>query len=322
MGAWGPGIYSDDLALDIKREYNVLLSIGEDASLIENKLISYYSDILGSEDPDGEVFWFALALCEWEKGRLSSYVKDKAIASLESGRDLARWDVPGNRDAYLKRKKALDVLRQTIISPMPDIKTIKKPTLRHCPWQVGSLLAYRIVSNVNLIGNPCYNKYVLLRIVRIDKHPLSKLFDTGYYNETMKVGLYNWMGSTIPDSNIVESLPFIPISSFSLSLPIDKMNLGTIVTLPDGSKITEQIKEANKIQDIVCVQLDWRSKKNEIGDITFLNCDNSYQDEIPVFFRNAINNCPMSHFIPFDATLYKIFKGHIPYDSDFVSITI
>ena len=41
MGAWGTEIFSDDLAQDIRGEYNVLLSIGKSDSDAEKMLIDY-----------------------------------------------------------------------------------------------------------------------------------------------------------------------------------------------------------------------------------------------------------------------------------------
>ena len=62
MGAWGTAIFSDDLAEDIRSEYNALLSIGKDGHQAEKMLIDYYSDILNKDSDDEPVFWFALAL--------------------------------------------------------------------------------------------------------------------------------------------------------------------------------------------------------------------------------------------------------------------
>ena len=94
MGAWGPSIFSDDLAADIRREYNILLSVGKTSEEAEKMLIDYYSSLLNCNDPDEDVFWFALALCEWKKGRLSITVREKALNALDSGRDLERRNNP------------------------------------------------------------------------------------------------------------------------------------------------------------------------------------------------------------------------------------
>ena len=83
MGAWGTSIFSDDMAMDIRREYSVLLSVGKSSEEAEKMLIKYYSSIMNCNDPDEDVFWFVLALCEWKKGRLSQFVKKKALDALE-----------------------------------------------------------------------------------------------------------------------------------------------------------------------------------------------------------------------------------------------
>ena len=72
MGAWGTAVFSDDLAMDVRSEYNFLVSINKENSDIEKLLMDYYSDILNCNDPDEDVFWFALSLSEWKKGRCSA----------------------------------------------------------------------------------------------------------------------------------------------------------------------------------------------------------------------------------------------------------
>ncbi|UKI12667.1 MAG: hypothetical protein L6V84_08405 [Oscillospiraceae bacterium] len=96
MSAWGTAIFSDDLAMDIRRDYGILLATGKENSEAEDMLIKYYSSILNSHGPDEEVFWYALALSEWKKGRLSDFVKAKALRALDAGKDLERWNVAGN----------------------------------------------------------------------------------------------------------------------------------------------------------------------------------------------------------------------------------
>ncbi len=320
MGAWGPSIFSDDLALDIRREYGVLLSVGKSSEEAEKMLINYYSSILNCNNPDEDVFWFALAYCEWKKGRLSTYVKGKAFNAFENGCDLERWNSKGNEKNYLKRKKVLDELRNVILSPMPPAKKIKKPTVHHCPWRVGSLLAYRIVSNKNyLSGHPCNNKYVLLRVVRIDKNPVSKLFDTGYYDESMMVGLYNWIGSEIPDPSIVQNLEYTPVEECT-QIEVPSIDEFFFESLPEESRkmIKEKISTFFNTKTEKCVWLDWRSSKDEQGDITFLDCDDNFSNDLPEFFKPFPSARVFTHFWPFDISLSKKFlnTADTPVSSD------
>lgn len=320
MGAWGTAIFSDDLALDIRREYNVLLASGKETKEVENMLINYYASILNCNDPDEDVFWFALALCEWKSGRLSSDVKAKALSALDCGRDLERWNTVDNQKNYRKRKKVLKEFQDVILSPLPPVKKIKKPTVHHCPWPVGSLLAYRIVANKRYLSDhPCFMKYVLLRVIKIEKNPVSKLFDTEYYNESMYVGLYNWIGSTIPDPKIVSDLKYIPIAEFTLPKPVNAVDLSILDSLPEESRnvIKKSIESLFEKKIITCAQLDWLSTKDEKGDITYLDCDENYQNSIPEFFNLSFNACPLTHFFPFDSRLSKRFEPYLGENKNF-----
>lgn len=314
MGVWGPSIFSDDLALDIRREYSVLLSVGKSGEEAEKMLIDYYSSILNCNDPDEDVFWLVLALCEWKKGRLSLSVKEKALSALESGRDLNRWNTPGNKKDYEKRKKVLEKLKEDILSPQPPLKKVKKPWVHHCPWKVGSLLAYRIASYKDyLCGRPCNMKYVLLRVVRIDRHPVSQLFDTGYYDETMMVGLYNWIGSEIPDPKIVKGLEYIPIEKTAPPKPINGFDESLLNSLPEESRkvVSAAIHSFFNSPPEKCVWLDWRTSKGEQEVITFLDCDDNFSNDIPEFFKPEPNARTYTHFRPFDASLSKIFDPYL-----------
>ena len=315
MGSWGTSIFADDLALDIRREYSILLSVGKSDEEAEKMLIDYYSSILNCNDPDEDVFWFVLALCEWKKGRLSLNVKKKAMGALENGRDLNRWNTPGNEKNYAKRKMVLNKLKEVLLSPQPPLKKIKKPTVHHCPWKVGSLLAYRIVSNKNyLCGRPCYTKYVLLRIVRIDKRPISKLFDTGYYDETMLVGLYNWIGNEIPDPKIVHSLEYIVIDEDDFIRPnINQFDESLLNSLSGESrkKVTESVASIFKRIPEKCVWLNWCLSRGEPKDVfTFLDGDD-FSNDIPEFFKPTPKSRTYANNTSFDIMLSRRFDPYL-----------
>ena len=268
-------------------------SVGKDNETAEDMLTDYYSDILNCGDPDKGVFWFVLALCEWKKGRLSARAKENALRELDEGRDLERWNTPGNEKEYKQRKKVLDNLRQTLLSPMPPMKPVKKPTVHHCPWKVGSLLAYRIVSaKEHLDGQPCYGKYVLLRVVKIQKRSISSLFDTGYYDESMLVGLYNWIGNELPNSKIVQSLNYIPISKTGLPKPPKPLDLSPLSALPEdeAAKLRKGLANAFAPQTEKCVWLDWRVSRGDPNPIVLLDRDEAFQDNIPDFFGDSISS--------------------------------
>ncbi len=308
MGAWGTAIFSDDLAEDIRSEYNALLSIGKDGHQAEKMLIDYYSDILNKDSDDEPVFWFALALSEWKKGRLSELAKSKALFFLDSGKDLERWNTSDNQKNYKKRMDVLKNFKDTILSPMPPAKKIRKPTVHHCPWKVGSLLAYRIVTNkAYLSAHPCFMKYALLRVIKIDRSPISRLVPNECYDESMLVGLYGWIGDELPEPDIVKHLNYIPVEDYTPTSPINQIDLSLLDCLPEESrnKVGKALNNLSKRVVETCVQLDWVPTKDENGDITFLDCDENFEKNIPDFFNFSISSYSLTHFLPFDVTLAK-----------------
>ena len=206
MGAWGVSIFADDLAVDIKDEYLALLVKYTDEEAEQKILEEYEETLKGTEDEP--VLWFALALIEWRKGRLTERVKIKALEWIERGGDLERWEVPGNEGNVRKRKKELDKLKVKLQEPMPERKKVKKPTVVHSPWEVGDLLAYRLsyegIEHKELIG-----QYVLLRVLKNLKHQVSRYLDD--YNETTLIGVYNWWGSELPERDITNQLKYLII---------------------------------------------------------------------------------------------------------------
>lgn len=317
MGAWGTAIFSDDLAEDVRDEYNALLSIGKSNEEAENLLLSYYSDILDKGDEDEPVFWFALALSEWNKGRLSDLVKIKVLEILDNGGDLRRWNTPGNEKNYKKRIKVIQDFRKTILSKQPAEKKMKKPTVHHCPWRVGDLLAYRIVTNKDVKNGPLSNMwemYALLRVIQIDKHPVSNLVPTEVYNETMLVGLYGWVGDEIPEPNIVENLEYIPITDYVPPPPPGVINLSPLENLPEESKekVLTALKNTFSTERRIetCAQLNWIPYKDRKGDITFLAHDSAYEETVPEYFKTNICEYALTHFLPFDYSLAKRLQSY------------
>lgn len=307
MGSWGTGIFSNDLAADVKHEYGILLSVGKKNEQIESMLMEYYADILNKNDPEEDIFWFALSYCEWKRGRLSGYVKEKALCAIESGRDLEIWHAIHSKN-YKQRKLVLDNLGKMLRSPMPPAKKIRKPTVRHCPWPIGSLLAYRLVAD-SINQNPCFGKYVLLRIVAIGRRPLSDIFDTGYYNDSMIVGLYNWIGNTIPQPEIVKNLEYIPISKTRISPQLEYVHrILKEIGLYENSNVSSIMQRAeNNVVVDKCVHLDWTNGASGKGEILLLGQEPNFADDIPDFFRDSLKSSVFSGIGDFDIMLSHIF---------------
>ena len=93
MGVWGTGLFSDDVACDIRDHYRQLLEDGaEDGSatrLTLEKFEPYF------EESDG-IALIAFAVTQSKLGRLEPDVRDRALAVIDVGADLGATGIEFN----------------------------------------------------------------------------------------------------------------------------------------------------------------------------------------------------------------------------------
>lgn len=145
MGTWGPKLYQDDIASDIKSIYIDRLKRGKTTEEITADLKNNYAEEIADPD-DGPIFWMALAEIQWKYGRLLPEVRDRAIESINRGTDQARWEKENPKQAPVRRK-VLEALRVQLLSPMPNPKKVSQYHLYHCPWMLGDVYAYQLTSD-------------------------------------------------------------------------------------------------------------------------------------------------------------------------------
>lgn len=184
MGAWGTGIFQDDTASDIRDEYRDHIGNGLSGPEATARILKSYASSLADRGEAG-VVWLALAATQWRCGRLEPEAQEKALAIINSGSDLERWEAASNAD-YLKRRAALEKLRLQLTSPQPEAKKIRRRVLVECEWQVGELISYRLLSG----------KLMLFRMIGLhtDKSGRSPCFE-----------LLNWCGETVPSLDQLRS---------------------------------------------------------------------------------------------------------------------
>ena len=151
MGTWGPKLYEDDLAEDIKNEYEELLEKGKNnRDAIEDIYQIYKEEI---EDPDEKsVFWMVLADILYKNKNLTEFVKEKALKEIELGENLERWKNEASEEDYIIRKKEIDKLKKKLNSYQECEKNIgtKNKSIKKIAnnnileWKIGDTYAYKI----------------------------------------------------------------------------------------------------------------------------------------------------------------------------------
>ena len=187
MGSWGVGIFSNDIALDIKAEYQTLLAFGTPSE----KAYQLIKEAFSPEE-DGVEFWFAMAEIQCKYGILHPDVKQHALDCIDNGHDEARWE--GAEPKILKdREKIRMQLKEKLLADQLPRKKVPKPSVQKPRWQVGDIISSRIVCKT-YSEKWFYNKYVLYRVTHLKRSEKSLIIPGLAYDEWVTGDLYNWIG--------------------------------------------------------------------------------------------------------------------------------
>ena len=151
MGTWGTGLYSDDLAADVREEFRDLIGDGLTTEAAVNRLRKEYKSSLRDRDEES-VFWLALADTAWRLGRLDDTVLKNALRVIDSGQDLTRWEDGPDRK---KREQVLAKLRTKLQCAPPAPKQVAKTIKSSNEWKTGEVIGFRLLSD----------RWVLLRVI-------------------------------------------------------------------------------------------------------------------------------------------------------------
>lgn len=128
MGAWGNGVWQDDMAYDVILAFEDLREHGSTAAEAVQRIL--VSAPWGWRDIDAaSAQVLALAALALESGVLDPALRDRAIATIESGDPLGRWTESGPemiaaRTEVLERFKAL--LQRGTATP-EELKSVTTP---------------------------------------------------------------------------------------------------------------------------------------------------------------------------------------------------
>ena len=146
MGTWGPKLYQDDLAEDVRDYYKDQLHRGKKGIDITQELLVQYQIVI-SDSEEASVFWFALADTQWNLGRLEDKVKETALKHILLGDDLERWKIENPKLAKA-REQTIEELRQKLLSPQPPEKKVTQYKIYRCEWKYGDVYAYQLESDL------------------------------------------------------------------------------------------------------------------------------------------------------------------------------
>lgn len=156
MGAWGPAIFSDDTAADVRSSYRELLEDQVSDDEATRQVIAEYEHL---EQDESHVLWLALAAAQHQVGRLEEDVKRRAVGVIDSEEGLELWADAGLEDLK-KRKAALAKLREQLTGPQPARKALRRPWRHVTDLTPGTVLAFTTPTGA----------MALFRVLRIEDH--------------------------------------------------------------------------------------------------------------------------------------------------------
>ena len=179
---WGTGLFSDDVACDVRDHYRQLLEDGVDDSDAARLTVEAFREYL--EESDG-IALLAFAVTQSKLGRLDVDIRDRRCAVLDRGADLEVWE-RDNPKLLPKRRAMLEKARAQLTGQQPRRRRLRPPKRTSSGLTAGDVLALILPRSV-----------ALLRVVRVHPHRLG---------ETPVIEELDFEGTEVPSRDALERL--------------------------------------------------------------------------------------------------------------------
>lgn len=138
MGTWGVGIFSDDLASDVRGDWRDAIADGLSPQEATDRLLDRFAE--AKDDPDEATrFWTALAASQAATGRLVEAVRDEALRRIDAGGDIELFAEEDPRQGQ-KRRAVLAKLAAELRGPQRPPTRIVKPRPQASPIEPGDVV--------------------------------------------------------------------------------------------------------------------------------------------------------------------------------------
>jgi hypothetical protein len=165
LGAWGTALFSDDAACDIRDHYRGLLEDGVEDSAATRLTLENFEQYL-----EDSIALIALAVTQSKLGRLEPDVRDRALAIIDAGGDLAVWEQE-NPKLLSKRRAVLERARAQLTGPQPARRRLRPPKRELSGLSAGDVLALALPRRLALL------RVVRVYAYRLGEHPVLEELD-------------------------------------------------------------------------------------------------------------------------------------------------
>ena len=113
MGTWGTGIFEDDLASDVRAEFEDIVVAGHAPEQAADGLLQKYSDEVADPD-DGPVIYLAMVVLLLDSDVKSHPVYQRADEILRTGAGLERWQEDASVADLAERSAVYETIHQRL----------------------------------------------------------------------------------------------------------------------------------------------------------------------------------------------------------------
>lgn len=273
MGIWGPKMYEDDLAQDIKENYKTLLQKGKTNEETISEILSSYKEEIKDID-EGPVFWMVFADTLWDYGRLTDEIKEKAIQEIELGNNLNKWKKEGTLKEYKIRERELEKLKEKLNMPMTKEKKICKESRYKFEGQPGDVYIYKLSEEANKLSFNNENLLLILDEIKVENDIERLIFRVKITKEK----------SVEQNEKFINSLEYIQTSYTEWNdrfLPL-QMNKSMEQIMEDRRKLNCQVDE-NGVLKIYLIEIEIKKKIKKLEYIgNYLNIEKPKYEFIPI----------------------------------------
>jgi hypothetical protein len=171
------------VACDIRDHYRQLLEDGVADRAATQLTLEKFGLYL--EEFEGVALMIAFAVTQSKVGRLEPDIRDRALAIIEAGADLAVWERE-NPKLLSKRRAALENARAQLTGPQPARRRLRPPKRALCGLAAGDVLALTLP-----------RRLALLRVVRVRAHRVG---------ESPVLEELDFDGTEVPARDVLERL--------------------------------------------------------------------------------------------------------------------
>ena len=206
MGVWSYNLYGNDITCDVKETYMEALKTADNDNDAFISTLKAFEEIKNTDEEC--LVWYAIADIQWKTGRLTEFVKERALDFLNKGEGRALFD---NQNKWVK---TLDKLREQLLLPMKGYRIIKKDVTELLDlWESGDVYAYQF-STQYAKEKGLFGKYILMQ--KADEVE-------GYKNKRFSViHIFDKLFDDIPDPDEIRHIRLLPCDTSYRATEDDK----------------------------------------------------------------------------------------------------